>query len=148
MKLTYPRYHIASKDCDDLHPFINLGGRHYLSTTAGTVKTNVGTLTVSPLTVYHFPCNITLEGMRSGLSRCPPRLEISLPIFKEQLMEYVPWDMKDNINLRLHYNSLKIRKATRIDDNITLQLSKLYNMFDRKLGSDINAADEKIDTIK
>lgn len=49
VRLTYPyhmsyQYHVAAKDCEGLHPFVNLGGRCYLSTTSGTIKTNIGTL--------------------------------------------------------------------------------------------------------
>ena len=48
-------------------------------------------------------------------------------------MQYVPWNIQDNINLQLHYDSLHIPKATKIDDNITRQLNKLYDLYDQKL---------------
>ena len=148
VRLSFPRYHVSSKSCEDLHPWINLGGRYYLSTTAGLLSTNVGTLTVSPLTIYHFPCNVTFKGMRSGLSKCPKRMEIALPIFKEQSMQYIAWNVQDNINLQLHYDSLNIPKATKIDDNITRQLNKLYDLYDQKLNIDIDTANKNIDAIK
>ena len=75
-------------------------------------------------------------------------MEISLPIFQEQLMQYIPWNIKDKINLELHYNSLKIPKATKIDDNITRQLNKLYDLYDQQLSIDIDTANTKIDDIK
>lgn len=148
VKLTYPRYHLLSKSCDDLHPMIHLGGRYYLSTTTGTLTTNAGTLTVSPLTIYHFPCNITFRGMRSGLSTCPQRLEITLPIFQEQTLHYVPWNMKDNINLKLHYDSLQIPKPIVMKHNITDQLNKLYDLYDQQLNNDIDNANKKINDVE
>lgn len=110
MKMSYPRYHLVSKSYNDLHLMIHLGGRYYLYTTTGTLATNLGTLTVSPLSVYHFLCNVTFEGMKSGLSTCPQRLEITLSMFQEEALHYIPWNMKDNINLNLHYDSLQIPK--------------------------------------
>ena len=127
---------------------VNIGGRYYLSTTSGTLVTNHGTLMVSPLTIYNFPCNTTFSGMKSRLSTCPKTLEITLPILKETTIKYIPWNLKDTVSLKLHYDSLNIPKTTKIDHNITEQLNKLYDFYDYKLSNDINIANEQIDKIK
>ena len=148
MKLDHPRYHMSSKNCDDLHPMINLGGRYYLSTSTGTLNTNMGTLTVSPLTIYHFPCNVTFNSMKAGLSKCPRHMEITLPIFKKQTLTYIPWNMKDTYQLKLHYDSLKIPTPIKITDNVTDQLNKLYDLYDQRMKEDIDIANKDIDQIK
>ena len=148
MKLSYPRYHVSSKTCKDLHPLINLGARYYLSTTTGSLSTNIRTLMVSCLTIYNFPCNVTFKGMKLGLSYCPKRMEISLPVFEEQTMQYIPWDIEDDINLKLHYESLSIPKATKFTDNITKQLNELYDLYDHKFNIDMEATKKKIDDIQ
>jgi len=146
--LKYPRYHVSAKSCEDMHPLIHLGGRYYLSTTSGTLKTNVGTFTVSPLKIIHFPCNVTFVGMKAGLSKCPKRMEINLPIFKDKEISYIPWNGNDKVILKLHYDSLNIPKPTKIDNNITRQLDRLYELYDRKMKKDIDADYKDIESIK
>ena len=48
--------------------------------------------------------------------------------------------MKNSFDLKLHYDSLKIPKATKIDQNITEQLNNLYDFYDNKLNDDIEIA--------
>ena len=147
MKVTYPRYHVPSGDCQNLHPMVHLGGRYYLSTSSGYLETNSGPLEVSPLSIYHFPCNKTFKGMKSGLSRCPEVLEINLPIFTQENIEYVSWRASDDHVLNLHHNSLKISPPITINTNITKELQKLYHLYDERLTTELKSAYQKIDNI-
>ena len=81
-KMSFPRLHSTALDCSNLHPLLHLGGRHYLSTTSSTLSvnglTNRSTIHLSPLMVYHFPCEVTFPEQQTGFGACPSRLEITV----------------------------------------------------------------------
>ena len=76
LKLSFPRNHLSAPNCDHLHPLLHLGGRSFLSTTSGTITTNVGQIDISPLAVYNFPCNVSFVGMKTSLATCPEQLSL------------------------------------------------------------------------
>lgn len=72
-KLNFVRRHRRAPDCSDLHNFYHLGGRYYLSTQQGLLpvfNTTDGSshlISLTPLTVYHFPCELTFTTQQTGL---------------------------------------------------------------------------------
>ena len=148
-KLAFPRTHIPAEDCQNLQPIIHLGGRYFLATTQGTLNLNTGTLELSPLTIYHFPCNVSFAGMKTGLSQCPDRLEITVPLFAADTIQYVPWKPYLDPNLlELHYQSLAIPPPTTLNKTVRDALDQLYRTLDQKLTHQINKADHEIDSIQ
>ena len=90
-------------ETENLHELIFLGGRNFLSTTSSTLTLNSGTLEISLLTIYNFPCNVSFDGVKTGLATCPERIGITLPIFSTNEIQYVPWQSAVDPNLlQLH----------------------------------------------
>ena len=108
LRLSFPRNHLSAPNCDHLHPLLHLGGRSILSTTSGTITTNVGQVDVSPLAVYNFPCNVSFVGMKTSLATCPETLTVSLPLFSTDTIMYVQWnpDSGNFVPLQFHFDSL------------------------------------------
>lgn len=50
-KLTFPRNHVPSADCANLHPLLHLGGRMFLATTALELQLSSGRMVTTPLAV-------------------------------------------------------------------------------------------------
>ena len=105
--MSFPRLHSTALDCSNLHPLLHLGGRHYLSTTSSTLSvnglTNRSTIHLSPLMVYHFPCEVTFPEQQTGFGAYPSRLEITVALFTPTHINYIPWHTAmDNSVLDLH----------------------------------------------
>ena len=66
----------------------NLGGRAFLSTTAGSIITNVCHLNVSPLAVYNFPCNVRKEFKTHFTEREANYVE-KITVHEENDLEYL-----------------------------------------------------------
>ena len=69
-KVTFNRRHKETLDCDKLKALVHLRGRYYLALadTALRIKNKTEELLpLSPLLVYHFPCDIHLFGQQTGL---------------------------------------------------------------------------------
>ena len=106
LRLSVPRHHVPAANCDGLHPLVFLVGRHFLSTTLGTLNLNSGTFEISPLVIYNFPCNVSFDGMKTGLTPCPKSLGITLPIFTSDSITYNPWQIVADPQLtKLHHKS-------------------------------------------
>ena len=120
---------------------LHLGGRYFLATTQGELQLSTGPLQISPLTIYNFPCNVSFYGMKTGLTRCPDRLEITVPLFKARQFQYVPWQKYlDHNLLNLHYESLKIPPAETFNKSLLNAIVELYKTFDKQLSVQIKTA--------
>jgi len=147
-RLSFTRRH-RETTCDGLQTLIHIGGRYFLSTSTGTLITNSGTLNVHPLTIYHFPCNVTFHGMQSSLSSCPTELSVSIPLFDETNIRYVKWKTeKDDHLLDLHFKSLTIPQKVKINKTIITEFDREIEWYDKKLSTAINQANRKIEKIK
>ena len=145
-KMSFPRLHSAALDCSNLHPLFHLGGRHYLSTTSSTLLvnglTNRSTLHLSPLMVYHFPCEVTFPEQQTGFGACPSRLEITVLLFTPTHINYIPWHAAmDNSVLDLHYQSLNIPPPSTFNRSTLDSLDKTFQTLDGHL-------DYKLDKIR
>ena len=94
-----------------------MGGRYYLSANSRTLTItkgkNVSDIALSPLKIYHFPCDVKFPDQRTGLGDCPKRLTVDIPIFTDSTIRYVPWeDIMDDTIPTLHLESLKIPRYT------------------------------------
>ena len=106
-------------------------------------------LQLSPLTVYSFPCKITLYGKETGLGRCPETMTIHLPILTSDNVNYVSWSgTSDNSLFELHYKSLKIPPPMKFDQNTTDALDKTYQFFDNRLSNKLKDIKQNIAEIK
>ena len=135
MKLSHPRYHITTENCDDL-PMIYLGERHYLSISEQTLVTNIGTMNVRPMAIYHFPCNITFEGITTSLTRCPDRMTIRLPIFTKTTITYVDWTHDDTDTLQLHHTTINVKPLQKVNKTLMKglkELNRLYELYNDRL---------------
>ena len=120
-KLNFVRRHQQAPDCSDLHNLYHLGSRYYLSTQQGLLpvfNTTDGPshlISLTPLTVYHFPCELTFTTQQTGLGTCPHRITLHLPYFSSNSFRYIPWQNDDDdlynyitnrLILHLHFNSI------------------------------------------
>ena len=120
-KLNFVRRHQQAPDCSDLHNVYHLGSRYYLSTQQGLLpvfNTTDGPshlISLTPLTVYHFPCELTFTTQQTGLGTCPHRITLHLPYFSSNSFRYIPWQNDDEdlynyitnrLILHLHFNSI------------------------------------------
>ena len=109
-RLTFQRNHKRVTDCNGLKPLLHLGAHYYLSTTLHTITlhTEAGTtshVTLTPLSIFHVPCNSSFEDQEIGLGKCPQTMEFSLPIIQSDQFSYVPWwPATNNTTFQLHYN--------------------------------------------
>ena len=126
LKLSFPRNHQSSPNCDHMQPLVHLGGRYFLSTTSGAVTTDSGQLEISPLAVYNFPCNVSVNGTEMSLTTCPERLTVSLPLFYTDTVTYVRWDPKsdDLSSLQLHRKSLSVPPPVKINRSVMNDLDE------------------------
>lgn len=72
-KFNFPSNHVPI-ECDGFRKIIHLGGRYYLSTMEQQIKLNTRTIRMTPLTVYHIPCNETAHSLPSSFVECPQTL--------------------------------------------------------------------------
>ena len=143
--LTFPRHHVPAQDCSNLHPLLHLGGRYYLSTTTQTFATSKGPLQLSPLMIYHFPCNTTFPDMVTGLGTCPQRMTLTVPVFSRDTLTYTPWTPTDDDTLlRLHYKSLPIPPPDTLNKTVLKELDNTYQTLDARLTLQLAKANDSI----
>ena len=152
-KLSFPRLHTVALDCSDLHPLLHLGGRHYLSTTTTTLAVNglanTSTVSLSPLMVYHFPCEVTFPEQQTGLGSCPSRLEITVPIFTPTHINYIPWHTAmDDFTLQLHYQSLHLPPPSSFNQSTLDSLDQTFHHHDDLLTQALARVKEDIQQIQ
>ena len=75
-RLTFQHNHKRVTDCNGLKPLLHLGAHYYLSTTFHTITlhTAAGTtscVSLTPLSIFHVPCNSSFEDQEIGLGKCP-----------------------------------------------------------------------------
>ena len=149
VQLPFSRNHIPTSSCSGLHPLYHLGSRYYLATTMKTLETNTGTLTISPLQILQFPCNTSFIGMATGLTTCPPTMEIHVPIYSRDTVKFVIWrpDSDDTL-LNLHYKTLNIPPATQLNKSVLQSLDETYDTLDTDLSTQLRDVNRQIDSIK
>ena len=142
-KLPFQRHHRQATDCHNLTPLIHIGARYYLSTTSTTITlfSTKGTreyVPVTPLSVLHVPCNISLDSQATGLAKCPKTISFSLPIFQPTHFSYVPWSPATNDSLfQLHYQSLHLLPPLSFDNKTIADLDDTYHVLDGQLTDQI-----------
>ena len=143
--MTIPRSHSIST-CDATDYLYHLGGRYFLSTKHQTVQLSTQTLKMSPLSVYHIPCNQTSEELPIGFGTCPDQLTINLPIFRKKTVKYVPWTPSDlnNNTINLHYKSLQIPPPLQFNKTVINALDKTFNRLDGDLATKLKSIREDI----
>ena len=137
-KLVFSGRHQRAIDCTSLSGFLHLGGRYYLSlqsqnlTFHNRTDNSLQILPLTPLTIYHFPCDLVFATQPIGFGACPSRLSFHVPIFTQTQFHYIPWDNShDNSTLTLHYQSLNFTPLH--FDNTTLQsLDHTFQLLDGK----------------
>ena len=67
-KFNFPRNHIKTS-CEDFQPLFHLGGRFFLSTMSQKLKLSTKSISTTPLTVYHIPCNETSSKKKNQQQR-------------------------------------------------------------------------------
>ena len=150
-KLVFSRRHTKAPDCSNLHDLLHLGGRYFLSTQQRflTVQNSTNgstyTLQLTPLTVYHFPCDLIFASETTGYSQCPKRMSFHVPLFTQTTFHYLQWrgTNQDDI-LRLHYRSLNLTTPVHFD-NITMQsLDKTFHLLDGQFSTQMTSLRSRI----
>ena len=103
------------------------------------MTTSNGQLNISPLVVYNFPCNVSVDGMEMSLTTCPESLTVSLPVFSTGAVTYVQWDPKsgDLSSLHLHHKSLTVPPPVKINRTVINDFDELFLHYDSQLSSSI-----------
>lgn len=142
-KLVFSRNHVKAKDCSQLVDLHHLGGRNYLSTQQGilTLRNQTGgtthTVPLSPLIVYHFPCDLEFSTQRTGFGSCPDSITTHIPLFTDLTFRYVPWERDNHALLNLHYKSLTISPQLVLNNSTLQSLDKTYRILDDKIDSQL-----------
>ena len=127
-QFNFVRRHQKAPDCSNINELFHLGGRYYLSTQHGSINvyntTNGSShiLHISPLIVYHFPCDLTFASQQTGLGTCPDHITFHLPLFSHKSFRYIPWTHNDDKTLRLHYSSLNLTPPLQFDNKTMTSL--------------------------
>ena len=145
LKLSFPRNHVASPNCEHIQPLIPWKGFPINDVWYLNCE-----LSVSPLAIYSFPCNVSFIGMETSLATCPESLTVSLPLFSTDKISYVLWDpSSDDISsLELHHASLPIPRANVINRTVINDLDEMFQYYDSQLSSVLEKADSMIDQIE
>ena len=141
--MTFPRHHQPADDCSHLIPLLHLGGRTFLSTTSGHLQLNTGPMELSPLAIYQFPCNVTFQGMQTGISKCPRRLEVLVPLVQPGSIKYIPWKAAAHLtHLKLNYEGIHIPAPLELNKTTLKQLDHTYHMLDGQLSQQLRKVRE------
>ena len=138
-QFNFVRRHQKATDCSNINELFHLGGRYYLSTQHGSINvyntTNGSShiLRISPLIVYHFPCDLTFASQQTGLGTCPDRITFHLPLFSHKSFRYIPWTHNDDKTLRLHYSSLNLTPPLQFDNKTMTSLDHTFRILDGQL---------------
>ena len=133
-QFNFVRCHQKAPDCSNINELFHLGGRYYLSTQHGSINayntTNSSShiLRISPLIVYHFPCDLTFASQQTGLRTCPDRITFHLPLFSHKSFRYIPWTHNDDKTLRLHYGSLNLTPPLQFDNKTMTSLDNTFHI--------------------
>lgn len=126
-----------------------LDERYYLAATTGTLQLNTGSLQISHLAVCHFPCNVTFNGVATGISTCPDTMDVKVPLFNSEHIRIVPLQPSadNSVWKSLHYQSLNITKPLKTDNATLKQLDDTYQLLDSHLLQQLNAVNASINNI-
>ena len=150
-KLVFSRRHTQAPDCANLHDLLHLGRSHFLSiqqrflTVQNSTNGSTYTLQHIPLTVYHFPCNLTFASETTGYGQCPKRMSFHVLLFTQTTFHYLQrrGTNQDEI-LRLHYKSLNLSPPVHFD-NITIQLlDKTFYLLDGQFSTQMTSLRSRI----
>ena len=94
-------------------------------------------ISLAPLTVYHFPCELTFTTQQTGLGTCPHSITLHLPLFSSNSFRYIPWKNDDNDLLKLHYQSLNFTPPLQFDNQTLQSLDHTFRLLDGQFTSQI-----------
>ena len=135
-KIVFSRNHVKAQYCSQLVDLHHLGGRNYLSTQHGilTLRNKTGetthTVPLSPLIVYHFPCDLEFSTQRTGFGCCPDGITTHIPLFTDLTFRYVPWKRDKHALLDLHFKSLNISPPFVLNNSTLQSLDKTYRILE------------------
>ena len=88
--------------------------------------------------------------MKTSLATCPQTLSISLPLFSDDSITYVPYDPKsdDTTTLRLHHESLTVPPRVVINRTVINEFDEMFKYYDSQLSSAKQKADYMVDQIE
>ena len=145
--ITFPRTH-SPTTCDATDHIFHLGGRYYLSTRKQTIQLSTGPLRMSPLAVYHIPCNATSDTLTTGFGSCPSTITITFPIFRRKIIKYVPWTpMDNNATINLHYKSLNVPPPLKLNKTVLIALDRTFQRLDGDLAIKLQKVRQDINRI-
>ncbi|KAL9978457.1 hypothetical protein ACROYT_G015976 [Oculina patagonica] len=149
-KLTFPRNHVQARDCTNLHPMLNLGGRIFLATMTTTLQLRSGTLVTAPLAVYHFPCNESFDGMITGLGRCPEHMTVSVPLASAANIHFVPWASLTANTTMEYFNhvTLSVPTPVALNQSILDSLDATFTALDGQLTQSLQSTSADIADIQ
>ena len=114
-----------------------------------TLQLSTGPLALTPLSIYHIPCNETNPILKTGFGYCPKGLTVTVPIFRENTIHYVPWIAPSNgSTMQLHYESMTIPPPLKFNKTTINALDKAYLRLDGKLHYTLRTINKDIDQIK
>ena len=138
-RLTFQRHHRRATDCSGLKPLLHLGARFYLATTCHTLSLRTAdktttSVSLTPLSILHVPCNTSFDDQEIGLGYCPHVLEFSLPLFQPDRFSYLPWQPATNdTTFQLYYHSLAVLPPLTFNNKTLQDLDALYSQLDGQL---------------
>ncbi len=148
-KLTFPRNHVLSDDCANLHPLLHLGGRMFLATSTLELQLTSGRLVTTPLAIYRFPCNDTFDGMTAGLGTCPKRITVTVPMISPSVMQFTPWAaiLENDTNMFFQHDALAIPPPAHLNKSVLKDLDTTFNTIDGQLTHSLEMAQDGINHI-
>lgn len=146
-KLTFPRHHVPTKDCANLHPLLHLGGRMFLSTTIMDLQLSSGRLVTAPLAVYCFPCNETFSGIAVSLGTFPVRITVSVPMASCSLLQFTPWASVTTNVSKLSHLVFDILPPEHLNNTILHNLDVTFSATDGQLTRSIDTVNRNIKQI-
>ena len=120
-----------------------LGGLYYLSTQQellpvfNTTNGSSHLISLTPLTAYHFPCELTFTTQQTGLGTFPHNITLHLPLLSSNSFRYIPWQNDDDDLLNLHYQSLNFTLSLQFDNQTLKSLDHTFSLLDGQLTSQI-----------
>lgn len=143
--LPFIRTHVPVKCETRTDSIIHLGGRYFLSTKLQSITIAKKPMKLSPLAVYHLPCNMTSDDLLTGFGHCPSTITIAYPIFRRNRFKYIPWTpSQNNATLDLHFKSLNIPPPLHFNQSIRHALDETYKRLDGDLALKIQKVNKDI----
>ena len=94
-------------------------------------------ISLTPLTAYHFPCELTFTTQQTGLGTFPHNITLHLPLLSSNSFRYIPWQNDDDDLLNLHYQSLNFTLSLQFDNQTLKSLDHTFSLLDGQLTSQI-----------